>query len=208
MAHINNGHFGSFQGKIGAVTGVKRRGKFYIRQSITANRSNTKKQALQRAQFAAVSKVLSAFAPAVNIGFKHSVIPGMTAYNAAFEFNFDRVDKLTQELAPQNIVLSRGSLFNVANAKAIGSADSVKFTWTDNTDDSVGTAMDDVVFAVVFEPQLKKAIMATGARKDAAIDLHIPIEFAGHQLHAYIFSTTAIGDRNSDSAYLGSITCE
>lgn len=42
MAHINNGHFGSYQGKIGAVTGRKRKGRFYISQSITHNSSRTK----------------------------------------------------------------------------------------------------------------------------------------------------------------------
>ena len=209
MAHINNGHFGSFQGKIGAVTGVKRRGKFYIRQSIVSNKSNTKKQAMIRAQFKNVCMTLAPFAPVINIGFKNSTEPGMTAYNAGIGFNFDKVDALSHTLAAKDIVIARGSLLNVAvPVVATSGGTNIKVNWTDNSDEMIGATAEDIVYVAILEEASKRVIVAHGLRKDASIDIKAPAEFVGHILHTYIFTATEMGNKCSDSIYCGTTTLE
>ena len=206
MAKINNGHFGSFQGKIGAVTGVKRRGKFYIRQSITRNSSNTLLQQKVRKQFTHVSNIISAFAPILTVGFRNSTYPGATAYNVGFGFNFDKADKMTGALDPADVVVSRGSLINITTPTVTcPSAHTLKAVWTNNSTTSVGASPDDLVYMVVYEASDNLICSTFAKRADAELSINLPSTWVGRSVHSYFFTVSADGNKNSDSLY-GNIT--
>ena len=209
MAKIKNGHFGSYQGKIGAVTGVKRRGKFYIRQSITQNLSNTPSQQKVRRQFAHVSTLMGAFANVLSIGFRHASQTGATAYNAGFGFNYDQADKLTGELDPSKVVVSRGSLVNIASPSvACSGAHTLKATWTDNSDERIGTQADDLVYMVIYDKVGNLTTLGVAKRADANLTLPLPVDWTGRSVYVYFFTTTISGDKNSDSLYANTISVE
>ena len=209
MAHINNGHFGSYQGKIGAVTGVKRLGKFYIRQSITHNASKTKSQMLIRQQFTNVTRLLAPFAPAINVGFNHSTEVGQTPINAAVGFNFHRADPLTKEIDPTKLIISRGPLFNISGCMVTcPMADqTLKAVWTNNTND-IAANENDIVYLVAYEARSRHIALGAAKRKDESLGLKVPAEWAGTSVHTFVFTTTEDGSVNSDSAYVSSVSVE
>ena len=208
MARILNGHFGSYQGKLGAVTGFKRRGIFYIRQSITHNGSNTKAQALQRKLFSAVSHVFSKFASVAAIGFGKATAPGQTAMNAFVAANYAAVDAVSMEPNFDKVFVARGSYKNV-DQPTVANEDPGKITAAWQYDD--GDPMisgEDMVYLCLYEPESNTSTLQSVTRQSRELICGYPAPWAGKTARAWIFAVSRLTGKVSDSVALGRVSCE
>lgn len=206
MAKILNGHFGSYQGKLGAVTGFKRKGIFYIRQSITHNGSNTKAQAEQRLLFAKVSAVLSKFAAAAKIGYPNAEA-GLTGLNAFVKHNFGFVDS-TGTLEVEKLMVARGSGYNVA-APGVSNSDPGVLTcsWTDESGTNPRMNAQDQVYVVAYEKESNSVTVQMGKRADTKLNFGYPRNWANKEAQVWVFTVSTQG-KVSDSVYVGNVNCE
>lgn len=209
MARILNGHFGSYQGKLGAVTGFKRKGIFYIRQSITHNGSNTKLQAAQRDLFGAVAKLFGSFAQVSKIGFANGGGNGLTDHNAFVKFNFDKVNPETHAIDYAKLMVARGSGRNVT-APAVDNPDpgKLRMTWTDNSDTDPMEDAKDTVYLVLTEEQSGMVTVQSTTRGTKKIECGYPRQWSGKQAYAYAFTVAKTNGKISDSFYMGAVQCE
>ena len=207
MAKILNGHFGSYQGKIGAVTGRKRKGTFYISQSITHNSSQTTKQKDQRNRFSAAAKALAPLANALMKGFS-AYDTGMTALNAALGFNIGKVDS-NFDLAYTDVVVARGPFVNVQGATPQNpGTGTLKMVWTNNADPNTNTDSDDVVYVVFHEPVSRATIMLTAKRGDASVQYSYPNSWANKDVYTWVFTQSVANGKISDGPSAGMINVE
>ena len=208
MAKILNGHFGSYQGKLGAVTGFKRRGIFYIRQSITHNGSNTKAQAVQRKLFSAVSRVFSKFANVAAIGFAKATQPGQTAMNALVAANYASVDPETLTPNFDKVFVARGSYKNV-DQPTVANEDPGKITaaWVYDEGDPMING-DDMVYLYLYEPDSNTSTLQSVTRKMKELVCGYPAPWAGKTARAWIFTVSRLTGKVSDSVALGRVSCE
>lgn len=209
MAKINASHFGSYQGKIGAVTGFKRLGLYYIRQSIFTNSSRTRAQLLVRSKFTNVNHILKPFHSFMNFSFASAKGNGRTAQNVATSMNFAQVDKLTGELDPSKVICSVGPLPNVINAMVTcPQADqTLKMVWRhDESNPSI--VPEDEVWLVAYEPKTNLCVTGKGLVKDETLMLKCPVAWAAHSVHTYVCTHRPNSNVWSPSEYLQNVSVE
>lgn len=208
MAKILNGHFGSYQGKLGAVTGFKRRGIFYIRQSITHNGSNTKAQATQRKLFSAVSHVFSKFANVAAVGFGKAAAPGQTAMNALVAANYATVDPISLDPDFDKVFVARGSYKNVEQP-TIANEDPGKITaaWKFDESDPMISG-EDMVYLFLYEEESNTSTLQSVKRQATELVCGYPAPWAGKTARAWIFTVSRLSGKVSDSMALGRVSCE
>lgn len=203
MPKVSNGHFGSYRGKMGAVTGYKRLGEYYIRQSIVQNSSRSAKQLTQRALFRAATSFLGAFASVFRYGFGGLAGAGKSAYNLGFAANYETA-KADSPSIPA-LILSKGNAIPLDAVELSNAGGSVKFAW--QFDESFGSeagSKEDIVYCVLYHEHLGRCRVVTAARGDLQRIVTLPLNWLGSTAHAWIFAAAADGSR-SDSQYLGTV---
>lgn len=211
MAHIKNGHFGSYSGKIGAVTGFKRFGEYYIRQSITHNGSNTKSQAAHRTFFVKAVRFLGAFSQVFKVGFSGRTGEGKSAYNVGFKYNYDRgvITPTTTNL--EQVVVAVGS-HELPKNPTVANEDPGKITfgWTWEATDPIRHAEDKVYGVLRCEDENVTPLvtMVEGVMGDGEVITGYPGSWAGKTARAWIFSKSKLSGDFSESAYLSRVSCE
>lgn len=211
MAKIKNGHFGSYSGKIGAVTGFKRFGEYYIRQSITHNGSNTKSQAEHRTFFVKAVRFLGAFSQVFKVGFSGRTGEGKSAYNVGFKYNYDRGVVTPTATKLEDVVVAVGS-HELPSQPTIANEDPGKITfgWSWETTDPVRHA-EDKVFGVLRcedENVTPLVIMVEGEMANREVITGYPAPWAGKTARAWMFSKSKLNGDFSNSVHLGRVSCE
>ena len=182
MGKLQNGILGNFKGSVGPIMGSSWLGREYIK---TRNRQTNKPassgQLVQRAKFLVLTRFISAIGKLVNLSFKDSSLQ-ITGRNIAFQYHY--LNAITgaypdYALDYTKVLVSRGKLLTVSNPTAGASGNGfVQFKWTDNSGIPMANAADRCV-AVVYCPELNKAIYTTeGAHRSAG----------GYSINAWFFT--------------------
>lgn len=214
MATLNLGILGGFSGAVGTVVGTtNRKGEDVIRAKSKKRRSaNTEGQINQQTKFGVTTGFMQPINPLLKTGLKQVAAAGnMSAYNYACRHALKNavVGRDAQpELDYSKIMISDGSLSRIAGATASKEGDTIKFSWSDNIENSIGTATDYVNLLVynVTNGEISYS-MGEVLRSAKTGTLTIPYCEPGDELLFYLFFQSAIDPLQvSTSQYLGAVT--
>jgi len=211
MGTIKQGINGPFSGGVGNSVGASWKNKPYMR-SYAAKISNPRSYLQQdhRQKIAVTMKFLKPLTQFLKIGFKNYA-DTMTEMNSAMAWNYHNA---LQGIYPNNTIdypnalVARGILAPALNQAAASTvAGNVLFTWTDNSDES-GTSPLDQNLLVVYNPGKNQAVYFNqlGTRADGTQVVTVPHSFSGDLVHCYIGFITVDGKVVSNSKYAGAIT--
>ncbi|MDR1755374.1 MAG: DUF6266 family protein [Culturomica sp.] len=210
MGTIKKGILGGFSGKVGTVVGASWKGIAYMRslpQSVKNPR--TEPQRRQRSKFALALGVLKPMTALLRTGWKlyaHRQSP----FNAATAYTLANAITGTYpayEIAPDKILVSRGSLTPAANPHITATMGNMEFQWEDNSGTGSATQTDKTLIAIL---NLAKGEAITGTagaeRAEEAQTVPIPADWAGDEVHAYLGFISEDGNEIANSVYLGTAT--
>lgn len=202
MAKQKSGYLGGFSGKLGPAVGYMWNGKWCVRSHQPMVRNpRTKAQVAHREMFKQEVQLAAKMRWAVTTALRDvSYEAGMTSYNlfvklnqAAFGFAEGR---LTVDYP--SLLLSVGNVAPVTHATAAlqeGNVLTVNYRVGD------GSGFDHV-YLYVYAPESGSGFLSAPAyRRDRKIQLALPDELAGCELHAWLMVSNADG-RWSESVYV------
>ena len=191
MGKIKSGILGSVSGKVGNVVGGSWNGVNYLRSLPAAVRqTNSVSQSNQRERFGLIGTFLRPLSGLVKIGFRADAV-GMSAYNAAFTWNYHNV--LLEENGLFSIdftkaQFSRGNLPGALNASVSApQAGQLVMQWANNAGQGKAVASDYLFYAIV-EPESLEAeyVINAGTRAAATLTVVPPAQFVGKTVHVYL----------------------
>jgi hypothetical protein len=208
------GAFGGFQKKTGALVGRWLNGQNVITAiPHPSKKPPTSAQLNQRAKFGMLVSFLRPISPLIKVGFMGAHAEKQSAWNAAYVYNYRRV---ITGLGPAftidytKVVYSIGFLSPAYDPGAMTSGAepyTVVFDW--KAFFSPGSGADtDLVTVMVYNPDMDRYVYLANAapRSALTINLTVPINYMGYQVHCYISFVSADGKSSSNSTYLGTVT--
>lgn len=210
MGKISQGILGGFRGKVGNVIGGNWKGIDYMRvKPASVANPQTEGQMDQRSRFNTVLKFLQPMKEVVKIGFKNYAVK-MSEFNSAMSYTLKNA--LTGDYPDFTIdyaaaLLAKGTLLTALNGAAESNvANSIAFTWTDNSND-VDALATDIAIVVAYNPAKDEAsYLVSGTRADGNLTLLLPERFTGDEVQCYLAFKAAAGTKVSNSIYLGAVT--
>jgi len=210
MAHLRNGIFGVFSGKLGNLVGYTINGEPVLRTRGIITKPPSLAQLAVRQKIALLNALLCDILLFINAGFALQAT-GTTknAFNIALSCNF----KLAPTGEYPNITLdyskllvSKGSLPTAQNALANLLPNGVEFTWATDPGMVWGTGNDRAMLLIYF-PQSKQNIsILSGAQRREGRDF-IPLDAAllSQPMQTYLAFASDNWTNVSDSVYAGQI---
>ncbi|HWV72963.1 MAG TPA: DUF6266 family protein [Pseudosphingobacterium sp.] len=209
MATYSQGANGAFSGKAGSVVGSNWRSIGYLRGLARfKTKSNSPKQAAQRARFGMAVTFLRPMKNILNIGFHDRRSNKSTGYNQGMQ-SFMR-HAITGEYPDfeidfSKIEVSKGGLEKLLGLSVVSDqANTLSITWQDTSETSDNAYLDDQVFVLIYNQT--EDIFTTyknAQRQDAGIELELPEMFSGNEFHVYVFVLDRDGRDASNSQYGG-----
>ncbi len=207
MAVYKRGINGPFSGKAGSVIGSSWRKVDYMKGLSEKHKPETPEQIAQQDKWKIMVAFLAPLAKILETGLNKEDTRRKTAYNLALSYNLRYAVKETEEgfeIDYPNVLLSRGSLPRVADAKVERESDD-KFvvSWSPLVNTAMVSA-DDEVTVLMYCPQKTIHIISFGEyeRRDGKMVLAVPEELHNMACHFFIFFTSVNGN-NSPAQYLG-----
>lgn len=207
MAILYSGINGPFSGKVGTVVGYKWKNKSVMRGlPSTRKRGPSPLQIQQYAKFRLMNAFLNPLTKFLNITYNNLAVD-MSGYNKAFSYN---VKNAIAGVYPEfmidypMVLVSRGDLPNVHSTNVSSpNAESLKFSWTDNSGKGKANSTD-VAFAAVYNEEngqwtYKMNLSARNAG-ECIMDLRL---FKDKVVHSYFGFISADGKEVTDSIYTG-----
>lgn len=210
MGTYNKGIIGAFSGKVGPVVGASWRGKDVLRSlPRKTGRVATETQALQRLKFSTVIAFLNPLYPLLsryygsnagektrlNQAMSYHIKEAMVYNDPVFDFVFTKVQ------------ISKGDLLGVqAGAVTSTVANTVTFTWTDNSGQGQALATDQLI-AAIYEPTTKTTIysLAVAARSAGTGAIIVPAALVGLTVEVWAGFASVDEKKYATSSYLGSV---
>lgn len=214
MGKLNLGILGGFSGTVGTVVGsTNKKGDDIIRAKSKKRRSaNSEGQINQQTKFGLTTGFMQPINPLLKAGMKQvAAAENMSAYNYACRHALKNAVVGTDaqpELDYSKIIISDGSLSRIAGATAIKEGDTIKFSWSDNVENSIGKPADKVNL-LVYNVSNGEISYSLGEvlRSAKVATLPIPYSESGDQLIFYLFFQSATDSLLvSTSQYLGTST--
>lgn len=206
MAKLHTGILGGFSGKVGTVIGFVRGGESFIRGLATSyTDANTLAQQSHRSKWSMIVAFLKTLVAVIRIGFKN-VTGGMTAFNGALSYNIkNAITGLFPDFTVNytKVRLSNGNLEGALNPVVASLlANTVLFTWDDNSGDGDALAEDQAIL-VVHNPLLGKSVSDMSVtRTDGTKAVIVPEAWSAADVQCYMFFKGADGQL-SISDYAG-----
>ncbi|GAA4778403.1 hypothetical protein GCM10023231_01200 [Olivibacter ginsenosidimutans] len=212
MATYAQGVNGAFRGKAGSVVGSNWRSIGYLRGLARfKSKSNSPKQAAQRARFGMAVSFLRPMKNVLNLGFRDKKSNKSTGYNQGmqrFMKNAIIGEYPDLQINYSGIEVSSGGLGKLLGLSASSNTpNTVSMSWMDNSLLSGDTHGDDEVIVLLYdETEDTFATFKNVLRQDEAAELELPALFSGHTIHVYAFAMDRDGLDASNSQYAGEIT--
>jgi hypothetical protein len=209
MGQISKGILGPVSGTVGTVIGATWKGISYLRsQPNKRKRTSTVNQIDQQLKFAVVMSFLQTMVGVLQLTFK-KYANKMSEVNAAFSYNYHNAITGTSPdyvIDYPNALVSHGDLPNATAPAATATANTVHYTWTDNSGSGSALATDQAVL-VVYCAALNLTIFnsAAAARSAAAATLNVA-DFAGQTVQTWIAFLSEDGKEASNSTFTGELT--
>lgn len=201
MAKLSMGILGGFTGKVGTVVGYIRKGQPVIRalpQKSQNEPSSGQKNA--RMRFGALRKLIPAFIPAFNIGFRTQLDEKMVhcvAFSELWKLNVVG-EAPSCVIDFSKIIVSKGRLPILANAKVVRvGAESVEATWAPKGNIPPANGNDEV-YLVVYSPKENYVRLSSATpRANGTLRLNVP----QGMVHCYLFAAGTVDKETSVSQY-------
>ena len=203
------GILSDFKNKIGTVVGRHWKSWKYTTSAYVREVKNprTEAQQLQRARFAAIGALTSAFLPAIMEGFnKLARRLVLTEGNVFVKKNIGAVEATTPDSVTIDysaITIAEGRLPEVQFGSPLFDTPlTVEVTFTPNTDDPEADAYD-TVHLFVYNPEEGRGILSEGAARSAATaSVQVPGSWNGVKVHVWGY---VVNDKGicSHSTYIG-----
>jgi len=216
MGKLNQGILGGFSGTVGTVVGsTNKKGEDIIRaKSKKARQASSIGQVNQQTKFGMTTGFMQGVNTVLKAGLKLAAeIENISPFNYACRYALKNAIAGTEtqpELDYSKIIISDGVLSRISGTSAIKEGDTIKFSWSDNTEKIIGAPTDKVAM-VVYNVNNSELSFTMGEvlRSAKSATLPVPYSETGDKLVFFLFfqSTTDL-TLVSTSQYLGSITVE
>ena len=210
MGTYSKGILGAFSGKVGPVVGAKWRGKDVMRSlPRKSTKPVTQTQMLQRDKFAMAAAFLLPLNPIIGRYFGNNN-GHKTRRNQAMSYNMkEAIVYVDPDLkwVYNKVVISRGELLGINDGTiAAGAAQSIDFTWVNNSGNGDALPTDKFVVAV-YEPTTKTTVYAmnAGTRDAEAANLILPNYLTGLTVQVWATFAAADDKKYATSQYLGAV---
>lgn len=211
MGKYNKGILGAFSGKVGSVVGASWRGQDIMRSlPRKSNREATTSQLMQREKFSEATAFLQPYQPVLRKYFG-SGNGKTTRRNQALSYH---MKEAVTYVDPnwvwdfQKVQISRGDLLGLDQiAGTGGTAQSIDFTWQDNSAQGEALATDQVIVAIYESTSKTGSYFSNIAlRSDGNATITLPAFLSG--LTVQVWATVVSNDekRYATSQFLGNIT--
>ena len=213
MGTIKKGILGGFSGTVGTVVGSTWRGMDVIRSRPKSSGGNpTPLQLEQRAKFALAIKFQNSLRTmqsrlyGENAGVKSRV-------NLAASYLLREVvayENGAAVLLMEKVLVTKGSLTGFQNlAVSSGAAQTLTFTWTDNSTQMLAQATD-IFCTAVYEEESAEFVITEGpeSRDGSTAFATLPELWTGKTVHVYAFFQTVEQDAACNSIYLGTVVVQ
>jgi len=201
MAKLNMGILGGFSGKVGTVVGYIRKGQPVIRALPQKSRVEpSEEQTAARKRFGALRKMIPAFVPAFNIGFRSQLDEKMVHCVA-----FSELWKLgvvgpapACEIDFSKFIVSKGRRPNLAEASVTRlKGGKVKATWAPKGNIPPADGTDDVYLAI-YSPDENYIRVSEPVKRECG---ELAMDAPKGVLHCYLFAGAANEKETSLSQY-------
>jgi hypothetical protein len=210
MGTYNKGIMGAFSGKVGPVVGANWRGKEVMRSlPRRSNKAATPLQAQHRLKFSSV------------IAFLGPIYPILSRYYGANQGEKSRVNRVMSYHMKEAIVftdpdftftynkvqIAKGYLVGIeGGAIASNTANTIDFTWNNNTGQGEALATDKLVVGV-YDAATKNWIysLAVAERSATTGGLLLPVTLTGSTVEVWATFASADEKRYATSTYLGNV---
>jgi hypothetical protein len=208
MARYKKGINGPFSGKVGRVVGASWRGVDYLKgKHRKPTKPATEAQLRQRGILTLVNSWVKPIKDIIWIGFQ--VFKGAkTPVNGAVSLIMREavmVDTAEPGIDFPRVILSRGELLISWVLEVLALPDAVLQVKWGNAAVSALNRDEDRANFIVYNPVKEKFVTFQGAalRADQEMQLQLPVDFLGDEIHCYMFYVNEDGDAVSTSQYLG-----
>lgn len=211
MSILTGGPYYHMVGRTGNNVGRVLRGKnvFSMRPS-PSQKPPTSLQLAVRMRLAMMSDFYSWVTDLLDLGFQDYTAE-MSAFNAAVSYGLrNAVTGVSPNFTVDytKVMFSRGKLYNVTNpvaATAVGAV--VDFTWTSVLYEEYASA-DDKVSIVFYNPALGNFVVKMNAalRSAQAYEMHLPLDWSGAEVNAWILTANAEGKMVSNTSFVSELT--
>lgn len=207
MGILKNGIYAGFSGKVGPIVGASWRGMDVVR---TMPKKSTKPpsaaQLLQRAKFTAAMAFLQPLKPflAAYFGKKEGT---KSPFDLALSYHLRqaiKVENMALVWDYPKVCISKGHLRGVEGASAVMQAGNVlRLHWLDNSNQSFASR-GDMLTIVLFIPSSASFFYFENIslRQDATVEVSLPEEAVGTELHCWATFITHSGSQAATSCYI------
>ena len=194
MANQDFNVLGNQRGKVGNVVGFVRKGKQCYRGYVAhVSQSKSEALAIWKVRFATLGKLGMAFRGAVNRGYQRLLKgSGMTAVNIFVKKNKEAVTLASLGSDPTvdygALVVAEGNLPEVYFSSPNFEEEAEVSVPYDGNSQAPGAAADDNVFIVVYQPDVRAAVVSKASSRSAgSISVDVPGRWSGMEVHVYGF---------------------
>ncbi|MFN8324821.1 MAG: DUF6266 family protein [Flavobacteriaceae bacterium] len=211
MGKYNKGILGAFSGKVGSVVGASWRGQDIMRSlPRKSNREATVSQMMQREKFTEATAFLQPYQPLLRKYFG-SGNGKTTRRNQALSYHMKEALTFVDPNWVwdfQKVQISRGDLLGLEQFAGTGGvAQSIDFTWQDNSSQGEALTTDQVIVAI-YEATTKTGSYFTNValRGDGTATITLPAFLSGLTVQVWVTVVSNDDKRYATSQFLGNIT--